>query len=138
MVETLRSGKVFVRKTYAGDLRETDYGYSFKALDNAKAVLKEYSGSFTTKNEDGTGGSAQGGSAQGEQGGEQGGEGGSTAVSEVSNTTAVTVVNGQILVNGEAPAFVVTVSGQKIPNANLKSGVYFVVADGNSVSVVVR
>ena len=30
MVETLRSGKVFVRKTYAGDLRETDYGYSFK------------------------------------------------------------------------------------------------------------
>lgn len=30
MVETLRSGKVFVRNTYAGDLRETDYGYSFK------------------------------------------------------------------------------------------------------------
>ena len=118
----------------------SDYGYSFKALDNAKAVLKEYSGSFTTKNEDGTGGSVQGGgegSGQGSQGGE-GGEGGSTAVSEVSNTTAVTIVNGQILVNGEAPAFVVTVAGQKIANANLKAGVYFVVADGNSMSVVVR
>ena len=99
-------------------------------------MLKEYSGSFTTKNEDGTGGSVQGG-GEGSQGGE-GGEGGSTAVSEVSNTTAVTVVNGQILVNGEAPAFVVTVSGQKIPNANLKSGVYFVVVDENSMSVVVR
>ena len=75
----------------------------------------------------------------GEQGGEQGGEeGGSTTVSEVSNTTAVTIVNGQILVNGEAPAFVVTVSGQKIANANLKAGVYFVVVDGNTVGVSVR
>ena len=63
---------------------------------------------------------------------------GSTAVSEVSNATAVTIVNCQILVNGEAPAFVVTVSGQKIANANLKAGVYFVVEDGNSVKVVVR
>ena len=74
-----------------------------------------------------------------EQGGSQGGEqGGSTAVSEVSNATAVTIVNGQILVNGEAPAFVVTISGQKIANANLKAGVYFVVVDGNSLKVVVR
>ena len=60
-----------------------------------------------------------------------------TAVSEVSNTTAVTVVNGQILVNGEAPAFVVTVSGQKIANANLKTGVYFVVMDGKTIGVSV-
>ena len=88
---------------------------------------------LSDKNEDGTGGSVQGGGEGGE-----GGEGGSTAVSEVSNTTAVTVVNAQILVNGEAPAFVVTVSGQKIANANLRAGVYFVVADGNSVSVVVQ
>ena len=47
-------------------------------------------------------------------------------------------MNGQILVNGEAPAFVVTVAGQKIANANLKAGVYFVAVDGNSVKVVVR
>ncbi|MBR3981358.1 MAG: leucine-rich repeat domain-containing protein [Bacteroidales bacterium] len=67
-----------------------------------------------------------------------GGQGGSTAVSEVSNATAVTIVNGQILVNGEAPAFVVTVSGQKIANANLKAGVYFVVVDGKTVGVSVR
>ena len=116
----------------------TDYKYSFKALASNKTVLKEYSGSFTTKNEDGTGGSVQGGgegSDQGSQGGE-GGEGGSTAISEVSNATAVIVVNGQILVNGEAPAFVVTVAGQKIANANLKSGVYFVVADGEMVKVM--
>ena len=74
-----------------------------------------------------------------EEGGEQGGEqGGSTAISEVSNATSVTIVNGQILVNGEAPAFVVTVAGQKIANANLKAGVYFVAVDGNSVKVVVR
>ena len=78
--------------------------------------------------------------SQGNEGGQgnQGGEGGSTAISEVSNSTAVTIVNSQILVNGEAPAFVVNVSGQKIANANLKAGVYFVVVDGNSVSVVVR
>ncbi|MBP5582785.1 MAG: leucine-rich repeat domain-containing protein [Bacteroidales bacterium] len=70
---------------------------------------------------------------------EQGsGQGGSTAVPEVSNATAVTIVNGQILVNGEAPAFVVTVSGQKIANANLKAGVYFVVVDGETVGVSVR
>ena len=104
----------------------TDYKYSFKALASNKSVLKEYSGSFTTKNEDGTGGNVQGG-----------GEG-TLAVDAVSNATSVTIVNGQILVNGEAPAFVVTVSGQKITNANLKAGVYFVVVDGNSVSVVVR
>ena len=61
-----------------------------------------------------------------------------TAISEVSNATAVTIVNGQILVNGEAPAFVVTVSGQKTANANLKAGVYFVVVDGETVGVSVR
>ena len=130
----LKSGVEAFQFTVTGLSTAEDYGYSFKALASNKSVLKEYSGSFTTKNEDGTGGSVQGGG----EGSGQGGQGGSTAVSEVANSTAVTIVNGQILVNGEAPAFVVTVSGQKIPNANLKSGVYFVVADGNSVSVVVR
>ena len=130
----LKSGVEAFQFTVTGLSTAEDYGYSFKALASNKSVLKEYSGSFTTKNEDGTGGSVQGGG----EGSGQGGQGGSTAVSEVSNATAVTIVNGQILVNGEAPAFVVTVSGKKIANANLKSGVYFVVVDGNSVSVVVR
>ena len=112
--------------TVTGLSTASDYGYSFKALASNKSVLKEYAGSFTTKNEDGTGGSVQGG-----------GEG-TLAVDAVSNATAVTIVNGQILVNGEAPAFVVTVSGQKIANANLKLGVYFVVAEGETVKVVVR
>ena len=120
--------------TVTGLSAATDYGYSFKALNKSKTVLKEYTGTFTTKNEDGTGGSVQGGG----EGSGQGGEGGSTAVSEVSNATAVTIANGQILVNGEAPAFVVTVSGQKIANANLKAGVYFVVVDGKTVGVSVR
>ena len=112
--------------TVTGLSTASDYDYSFKALASNKSVLKEYAGSFTTKNEDGTGGSVQGG-----------GEG-TLAVDAVSNATAVTIVNGQILVNGEAPAFVVTVSGQKIANANLKAGVYFVVAEGETVKVVVR
>ena len=112
--------------TVTGLSTASDYGYSFKALASNKSVLKEYAGSFTTKNEDGTGGSVQGG-----------GEG-TLAVEAVSNATAVTIVNGQILVNGEAPAFVVTVSGQKIANANLKAGVYFVVVDGKTIGVSVR
>ena len=122
----LKSGVEAFQFTVTGLSAATKYGYSFKALSSNKAVLKEYAGTFTTKNEDGTDGSGQGS------------QGGSTAVSEVSNATAVTIVNGQILVNGEAPAFVVTVSGQKIANANLKAGVYFVVVDGETVKVVVN
>ena len=112
--------------TVTGLSTASDYGYSFKALASNKSVLKEYSGSFTTKNEDGTGGSVQGG-----------GEG-TLGVDAVSNATAVTVVNGQILVNGEAPAFVVTISGKKITNQNLKSGVYFVNVEGETVKVSVQ
>ena len=63
---------------------------------------------------------------------------GTTAIPEVSTNAEITISNNQIFLNGEAPAFVVTVSGQKIANANLKAGVYFVVEDGNSVKVVVR
>ena len=120
--------------TVTGLSEATDYGYSFKALASNKSVLKEYTGSFTTKNGDGTGGSSQGGAEVG--GGS--GQGGSTAINGVSNATTVAIVGNQILVNGEAPAFVVTVSGKKIANANLKAGVYFVVADGETVGVSVR
>ena len=194
--------------TVTGLSEATDYGYSFKALASNKSVLKEYTGSFTTKNADGTGGSSQGGEEVGGGSG-QGGEGGetetkftvtlspnnnaygsvmgggeyakgatatiaaipasdykfvqwndgntdnprtitvtenciyvatfekiSTAISEVENATTVTIVNNQILVNGEAPAFVVTISGKKIANQNLKSGVYFVNVEGETVKVV--
>ncbi|MBR5434080.1 MAG: leucine-rich repeat protein [Bacteroidales bacterium] len=125
--------------TVTGLSSSTKYSYSFKALASNKSVLKEYTGSFTTKNADGTGGSSQGGaeveggSGQGGEGGEQGG---STAINGVSNATTVAIVANQILINGEAPAFVVTVSGKKIANQNLKSGVYFVVVDGEMVKVV--
>ena len=124
--------------TVTGLSTATDYNYLFKALNANNSVLKEYTGAFKTKNADGTGGGSSSGGEQGSEGGDGGEQGGSTAVSEISNATAVTIVNGQILVNGEAPAFVVTVSGQKITNKNLKSGVYFVVVDGETVKVVVN
>jgi len=129
----LKSDVAAYQFTVTGLSAATDYGYSFKALNKSKAVLKEYSGTFTTKNEDGTGGSVQGGS----EGSGQGGQETETAIDGVSNANAVTIVSNQILVNGEAPAFVTTISGKKIANANLKSGVYFVVVDGETVGVSV-
>ena len=65
-------------------------------------------------------------------------EANSTAIGDISNELLITIVNRQILVKGEAPAFVVTVAGQKIVNANLRAGLYFAVVDGKSVGVVVR
>jgi len=120
----LKAGVSAYQFTVTGLSEATNYGYSFKALASNKSVLKEYSGSFTTKNADGTGGSSQGGT--------------STAINGVSNAVAVTIVNNQIHVNGEAPAFVVTVSGKKIANQNLKSGVYFVNVEGEMVKVSVQ
>ena len=204
----LKAGVSAYQFTVTGLSEATDYSYSFKALASNKSVLKEYTGSFTTKNADGTGGSSQGGEEVGGGSG-QGGEGGetetkftvtlspnnnaygsvmgggeytkgatatiaaipasdykfvqwndgntenprqititenciyvatfekiSTAISEVENATTVTIVNNKILVNGEAPAFVVTISGKKIANQNLKAGVYFVNVDGETVKVV--
>ncbi len=135
----LKAGVSGYQFTVTGLSSATKYGYSFKALSSNKAVLKEYTGSFTTKNGDGTGGSSQGGEevSGGSQGGE-GGQGTETAIDGVSNTNAVTIVSNQIFVNGEAPAFVVTVSGQKIANTNLKAGVYFVNVEGETVGVSVR
>ena len=120
----LKAGVSGYQFTVTGLSEATDYGYSFKALASNKSVLKEYTGSFTTKNGDGTGGSSQGGT--------------STAINSVSNATTVAIVNNQILVNGEAPAFVYTISGQKIANKNLKSGVYFVSVEGETVKVSVQ
>ncbi|MCR4800109.1 MAG: leucine-rich repeat domain-containing protein [Bacteroidales bacterium] len=125
---TLKSGVKGHKFTVTGLSAKTSYTYSYVVYNYKDELIKEYTGSFVTKNADGSGGSAQGGKPNGD----------STAVSEVSNATAVTIVNGQILVNGEAPAFVVTVSGQKIANANLKAGVYFVNVEGETVGVPVR
>jgi len=112
--------------TVTGLSEASDYRYSFKVLNASKSVLKEYVGSFTTKNADGTGGSTSGG-----------GEG-TLAIDNISPINTVAIVNNQILVNGEAPAFVYTIMGQKIANQNLKSGVYFVVVDGETVKVSVQ
>lgn len=61
-----------------------------------------------------------------------------TAISEISNAAVITIANSQILVNGDAPAFVITIIGQKIANKNLKSGLYFVVVNGKTVKVSVQ
>ena len=118
----LKSDVLAYQFTVTGLSEGTSYGYNFKALDNNKIVLKEYEGEFTTKE-----------GASGDSG-----ETDATAITEVSNTSLVTIANRQIIVDGEAPAFVVTVSGQKIANANLKTGVYFVVVNGEMVGVSIQ
>ena len=62
----------------------------------------------------------------------------STDISDIANKFEFTIANNQILVNGEAPAFVYTISGQKIANQNLKFGVYFVNVEGETVKVVMN
>ena len=107
----LKDGVAGYQFTVTGLSAGTNYTYKFAAKNSTGSVLKEYTGTFSTT-------------------------GTATAVANVEQTNNIAIVNNQILVNGEAPAFVVTVSGQKIANANLKSGVYFVVADGEMVKVM--
>lgn len=129
----LKSDVLAYQFTVTGLSEGTSYGYNFKALDNNKIVLKEYEGEFTTKE-----GVQTGEENHGEEGGTPNESDVSTAISEVSNATSITIANHQILINDEVPAFVVTVSGQKIANANLKAGVYFVTIEGKTVGVSIR
>ncbi len=117
---TLKAAVEGYQFTVTGLSAATGYNYSFKALDKNKSVLKEYTGSFTTKNADGTGGSS------------------TTAIDDVELANAISIINNQIFVNGEAPEFVITSLGQKIANQNLKAGVYFVVVEGQSVKASIR
>lgn len=121
--------------TITGLTAATVYGYSFKALNKSNTVLKEYTGTFTTKNEDGTGGSS---SSDTSDQGDQGSQGSSTAINSISNTTTVAIIGNQIFVNGVAPTFVVTISGKKIANNNLKSGAYFVNGENGTVKVLIQ
>lgn len=132
----LKSDVLAYQFTVTGLSEGTSYGYNFKALDNNKIVLKEYEGEFTTKESVQTGGDTQGFEECGTH--DDKGENVSTTISEVSNAPSITIANRQILVNEEAPTFVVTISGQKIANANLKTGAYFVVVDGKTIAVSVR
>jgi len=132
----LKSDVLAYQFTVTGLSEGTSYGYNFKALDNNKIVLKEYEGEFTTKEGVQTGEENQGSDECGTTDDKV--DGVSTAISEISNATSITVANRQILVNGEVPEFVVTVSGQKIANANLKNGVYFVVVNGKMVGVSIQ
>lgn len=132
----LKSDVLAYQFTVTGLSEGTSYGYNFKALDNNKIVLKEYEGEFTTKEGVQTGEENQGSDECGTTDDKV--DGVSTAISEVSNASLITIANRQILVNEEVPAFVVTVSGQKIANANLKAGVYFVTIEGKTVGVSIR
>ena len=132
----LKSDVLAYQFTVTGLSEGTSYGYNFKALDNNKIVLKEYEGEFTTKEGVQTGEENQGSDDCGTTDDKV--DGVSTAISEVSNASLITIANRQILVNEKVPAFVVTVSGQKIANANLKNGVYFVVVNGKMVGVSIQ
>ncbi|MBO7055326.1 MAG: hypothetical protein J6W37_08075, partial [Bacteroidales bacterium] len=132
----LKSDVLAYQFTVTGLTEGTSYGYNFKALDYNKIVLKEYEGEFTTKEGIQTGGDTQGFEECGTHDDKE--DFVSTSVSEVSNASSITIANRQILVNEEVPAFVVTVSGQKIANANLKTGMYFVVVDGKTLAVSIR
>ena len=132
----LKSDVLAYQFTVTGLSEGTSYGYNFKALDNNKIVLKEYEGEFTTKEGVQTGEENQGSDECGTTDDKV--DGVSTAISEVSNASLITIANRQILVNEEVPAFVVTVSGQKITNANLKTGVYFVVVSGEMFGVLIQ
>lgn len=132
----LKSDVLAYQFTVTGLSEGTSYGYNFKALDNNKIVLKEYEGEFTTKEGVQTGEENQGSDECGTTDDKV--DGVSTAISEVSNASLITIANRQILVNDEVPAFVVTVSGQKIANANLKNGVYFVVVNEKMVGVSIQ
>lgn len=132
----LKSDVLAYQFTVTGLSEGTSYGYNFKALDNNKIVLKEYEGEFTTKEGVQTGEENQGSDECGTTDDKV--DGVSTAISEVSNASLITIANRQILVNEKVPAFVVTVSGQKIANANLKNGVYFVVVNGKMVGVSIQ
>ena len=109
----LKDGVVGYQFTVTGLSAGTNYTYKFVAKNSAGSVLKEYTGAFSTT-------------------------GTATAVANVEQTNNIAIVNNQILVNGEAPAFVYTISGQKIANQNLKFGVYFVNVEGETVKVVVN
>lgn len=61
-----------------------------------------------------------------------------TITDNVSATNTIFVSNGKIIVNGEAPSFVITATGQKIANQNLKSGVYFAMIEGHTIKIVIE
>ncbi|MCQ2606092.1 MAG: leucine-rich repeat domain-containing protein [Bacteroidales bacterium] len=121
---TLKASVEGYQFTVTGLSTATDYGYSFKALDKRKSVLKEYTGSFTTKNEDGTGGSSSGGV--------------STSISDVLKSVDIQVINNQIFVDGAIVPYVIDIQGKKITNKNLKAGVYFILIDGKTFSVSIQ
>ena len=61
-----------------------------------------------------------------------------TITDNVSATNTIFVSNGKIIVNGEAPSFVITATGQKIANQNLKFGVYFAMIEGHTIKIVIE
>lgn len=121
---TLKASVEGYQFTVTGLSASTGYNYSFKALDKSKSVLKEYTGSFTTKNEDGTGGSSAGGVG--------------TSISDVLDFVDIQVVNNQIYVDGSIVPYVIDIQGKKITNKNLKAGVYFILIDGKTFSVSIQ
>lgn len=61
-----------------------------------------------------------------------------TAIKTTTASRTVLVVNQQIIVNGEIPDYVLSPTGQKIKNKNLKAGMYVAVTENEMISVLVR
>ncbi len=62
-----------------------------------------------------------------------------TAIDDVEQNVEISVVNHQIVVDGEIiPQFVFDVQGRKLVNNNLKAGIYFVKIESRFVGVSIR
>jgi len=65
-------------------------------------------------------------------------ENGSTAIEETTIENNIQIVQRQIVMNGEAPAYVYDILGRKIANKNLSQGVYLVSMNGKTARVFIQ
>ena len=65
-------------------------------------------------------------------------ENGSTAIEETTIENDIQIVQRQIVMNGEAPAYVYDILGRKIANKNLSQGVYLVSMNGKTARVFIQ
>ena len=65
-------------------------------------------------------------------------ENGSTAIEETTIENNIQIVQRQIVMNGEAPAYVYDILGRKIANKNLSQGVYLVSKNGKTARVFIQ
>ncbi|MCQ2959441.1 MAG: hypothetical protein MJ198_04540 [Bacteroidales bacterium] len=104
--------------TVTGLSSASDYAYSYVAKDASKQVIKEYTGKFSTKNTDGTGGSFS--SDLGSEGGEQGGADSNYTIAVVTldNAKGSVMGTGSYKENASATLIAIPSSGYKFVKWN--------------------